>query len=175
MFDVKNGTALVGLVIALAAGAAITCVFTGEAASTPSVPTRSCAVTIPKPMPGRHGFGAAGFNYGSSRIRAHLFWPAGILTAGILPSGAAMAIINKDGSIYMKLGWWRGVDGRLRISGHRMDRAAPALRARVPTGYGIRGFQPAGITFPTIGCWQVVGMVQRQRLTFVVKVRKVNS
>jgi hypothetical protein len=128
-------------------------------------------VTIPKPTPGRHGFGAAGFNYGSSRIRAQLYWPAGILTAGILPSGAAMAIINDDGSVSMKLGWWRGVDGRVRISGHRIDGTARPLRTRVPTGYGIRGFQPTGLTFPTVGCWRVVGMVQRQRLSFVVRVK----
>jgi hypothetical protein len=84
-----------------------------------------------------------------------------------------MAIINSDGSIWMKVGWWRGIAGRLKISGRRIDMSAPPLRSQVPSGYGLRGFQPAGLRFPTTGCWRVVGKLRNEMLAFTVRVRKV--
>ena len=136
--------------------------------------TQSCPVTVPtrKVSPGA-GFTAAGFNYGGASLRALLFWPYGTLAAGTLPDGGSMAIINPDGSIYVKLGWWRGEPGKLVIRGRKLNASAPPLRAHVPDGYGPRGFQPSGITFPTLGCWRVVGQVGRARLAFVVRVTKV--
>jgi hypothetical protein len=84
-----------------------------------------------------------------------------------------MATVNPDGSIWVKLGWWRGVPGRLVISGRRLDASAPPLRADVPDGYGTLGFQATGLTFPTLGCWRVVGRIGRAHLTFVVRVTRV--
>jgi hypothetical protein len=134
---------------------------------------RSCPVTMPtREVPPGAGFTAAGFNYGGAHLRAHLYWPNGTLTAGILPDGGSMAIINSDGSIYVKVGWWLGLPGRLVVTGRRLDAPAPPLRARVPGGYGSRGFQPSGITFPTVGCWRVTGKLGRARLSFTVKVTK---
>ena len=86
-----------------------------------------------------------------------------------------MATINEDGSIDAKQGWWRGVPGTLRISGRRIDGAAPPLRASVPGGYGATGFNPAGLTFPTTGCWKVTGRVGRAQLSYVVKVSKLQG
>jgi hypothetical protein len=83
-----------------------------------------------------------------------------------------MAIIHADGSISVKLGWWRGVPGKLAISGRRLGASAPAMRAHVPDGYGARGFQATGLTFPTTGCWQVIGRVGQAKLTFVVSLSK---
>jgi hypothetical protein len=62
-----------------------------------------------------------------------------------------------DGSIEAKLGWWRGSEGKLAISGRRLDASAPSLRAHVPDGYRSRGFQPTWTIFPTGGCWQITG------------------
>jgi hypothetical protein len=89
-----------------------------------------------------------------------------------------MAIINRDGSISTKLAWWRGMSNklvgrRLVIGGRRLDAHAPPLRASVPVGYGALGIQPTGLTFPTVGCWKVVGKQGRASLSFVVKVTKV--
>jgi hypothetical protein len=156
-----------GLTLAVGAGKS-------EPASTSNA-NGSCPVTLPNRTvrPGA-GFTAAGFNYGNAYLRVHL-WPHGTLTAGILPDGGAMAIINANGAISAKLGWWRGVPGKLEIRGRRLDGFAPPLRANVPDGYGSLGFQATGLTFSTVGCWQVVGKVGRARLTFVVRATKVKS
>ncbi|MFN2471510.1 MAG: hypothetical protein ABR583_11100 [Gaiellaceae bacterium] len=130
-------------------------------------------MTLPNwTVPPGAGFTAAGFNYGTKYLRAHI-WAHGKLMAGILPDGGAMATIGGDGSIYAKQGWWRGVPGRLVIQGRRLDASERPLAAEVSGGYGSSGFQPAGLSFPTVGCWQVTGKVGRARLRFVVKVTEV--
>ncbi len=137
----------------------------------------ACPVTIPtRTVPAGAGFSAAGFNYGNARIRAHLYWPHGTLTAGILPDGAAMAIINPDGSIDAKVGWWLATPERFVVTGRRLDARAPPLRARIPAyeSYGL-GFRPVGLTFPTVGCWRVVGKLGSSSLTFVVRVTKIGE
>lgn len=133
----------------------------------------SCPTTAPtrSATPGA-GAGPAGFNYGAGRLRAHLSWRNGTLAAGIRPDGGSMATVEEDGSIHVKLGWWRGVAGRLTIAGRRLDGRAPALESHVPSGYGRLGFQPTGLVFPTVGCWRVVGIVADVRLSFVVRVTK---
>ena len=78
---------------------------------------------------------------------------------------AQYCLVN-SGSISAKLGWWRGVAGRLTISGRRLDAPAPPLRAVVPEGYGELGFQPSGPVFPTEGCWEVTGKVGTSTLSF---------
>jgi len=75
--------------------------------------------------------------------------------------------IRKDGSIKIKVPWWRGVSGRLTIVGGRLDANAPPVSAWIPTGYGRKGFQSTAITFPTSGCWEVTGSVGVASLTFV--------
>lgn len=134
---------------------------------------RSCPVTLPNRSVshGASGFTAASFNYGNASVRVSL-WPQGKLVAGPLPDGSSWADIKPDGSIEAKLGWWRGVEGKLAIRGKRLDASAPPLRAYVPAGYGNTGFQATGITFPTEGCWRIVGRVGRASLTFVVMVVK---
>ncbi len=133
----------------------------------------TCPVTIPT-REVTPGFAQAGFNYGGRRLRAHLSWPRGHLPSGELPGGGSYATIGRDGTISTKIGWWREGAGRLVITGRRLDARAPPLRSHVPSGYG-PGFQPAGLLFPTVGCWRVVGRVGPARLAFVVKVIELRS
>jgi hypothetical protein len=74
-----------------------------------------------------------------------------------------------------KIGWFRGKGspwGRLRVSGRRLDGAAPPLVFRTGVTYPFReGFQPSSLTFSTAGCWQIVARVGlRARYVFVVRV-----
>jgi hypothetical protein len=135
---------------------------------------RSCPVTLPNRSVSRHvsGISAESFNHGNAAIRVSL-WPQGKLVAGPLPDGGSLAVIQPDGSIDAKLGWWRGVEGKLAIAGRRLDGPAPPLRAHIPDGYGVSGgFQPTGVIFPTGGCWKVTGTVGGDSLSFVVNVIK---
>jgi hypothetical protein len=116
-----------------------------------------------------HGDAPAGFDYRENGL-AVVLWPRGRLVAGRLPDGGSYADIEPDGSIVAKLGWWRGAAGKLAITGERLDGPAPALGADVPAGYGSTGFQATVVTFPTTGCWEVVGRVGDARLAFVVRV-----
>lgn len=72
----------------------------------------------------------------------------------------------------MKFPWWRGVRGRLTIGGRRLDGPAPAVRARIPDGYGLIDFQATKIFFPTPGCWRATGTVGDEKLSFVTLVVK---
>jgi hypothetical protein len=93
-------------------------------------------------------------------------WVGGLGEQGVIVADPAR--IESDGSIGWKLGWYRLVAGSLTISGRRLDAAGPPLRASVPDGYGTRGFQASGVSFPTEGCWEVTGTVGDTSLTFVV-------
>jgi hypothetical protein len=93
-------------------------------------------------------------------------WPEG--TVVFEPGGPGF--VEPDGSLSMKFGWWRGIRGRLRIEGRRLDTPARPLRAHIPSGYGDVGFQPTSLIFSTAGCWEVTGRVGDASLTFVTRV-----
>ena len=173
--------ALLGLGLLLIAGSTGIARLATDAhaqAATPSA-SAACSVTIrSRAVPPDAGFGPDGFNYGNARLRVQL-WPRGVLRAGVLPDGGSFAVINRDGSIHAKVGWWVRDVARLSIVGRRLDRPGPPLRAEIPSGYGPNddigaalGFQPTGLIFPTVGCWRVVGKAGTARLSFVVKVTK---
>lgn len=123
-----------------------------------------CAVTTLPAGSAPPGVGAdvSGVNYGNGKIWVSLY-PEGRVEAG--PDS-----VQRDGSIDMKFGWWRRVPGNLVITGRRLDVEAPPARSYIPEGYGDRGFQASGITFPTPGCWEITGTVANASLTFVTLV-----
>ena len=145
-----------------------TAVSTPTETSSPPLGPNTCPVTLPngetppgeRRSPAHHGNGA--------------LWTA-------LPADgkiwAAPMYILPDGSIDIKFPWWRGVGvhGALDITGRRLDMSAPPLRAYIPEGYGLSGFQASGVIFPTEGCWEVTGSVGNVSLTFVTLVVKPTS
>src|SRR4051812_43721001 len=144
--------------VALASGCA-SCGPKFERASSTAI-RGTCPVTIPShaPRPRGNPFGPSHFNYGNRYLRAHLHWRRGVLRAGTLPGGGSSAIVNPDGSIRAKLGWWRALDRKLIITGRRLDAPAPPLRAEAGgDSGGAAGFQASALTFPTVGCWRGVG------------------
>ncbi len=88
------------------------------------------------------------------------------------PGGAGA--ISADGSMSIKWVWYRhGISGSLSITGHRLDAPAPPLKAGIPSsGYGRTGVLPTILTFPTEGCWEVIGRVGRHTLAFITLVVK---
>jgi hypothetical protein len=128
-----------------------------------TAPKRTCPLNLPngRVAPGRN---TAGMNHGNGKIWTAM-WPHNVVIA-------TPDYIDPDGSVGMKWPWWRGVKGKLTITGRRLDEKAPPLTADVPGGYGRSGFQPSGISFPTEGCWEVTGAVGGAELTFVTLILK---
>jgi hypothetical protein len=144
----------------------------GDAAISVSRTGKGCPGTRPNRKP---PFPGEDFNYGN-RYLGVAIWSKGRLVAS--RRGSTWGQIMPDGTVYAKLGWFRGVPGRLHIQGERLDAPAPPLQASVPAGYGSSGFQATGLTFPTRGCWRVVGSVAGHELELVVFVtmrRKAHS
>jgi hypothetical protein len=163
---------VIALVLAGCSGEPVSTRAAGGPSSTSAKVTGPCPVTLPNgSKPGRYGV-AAGFNHGNGSLWVAL-WPRGVLRAGLLPDGSSWAEIRPDGSINAKLGWWRGVEGKLVITGRRLDASAASLKADVPEGYGPSGFQATGVIFPTDGCWEITGKVGSADLTFVTLVVKI--
>ena len=134
--------------------------------------TDKCDVTKPNGIAaGEEEFSQS--SYGNREVSVGPFglWPDG--TVIFKPGGPGF--ITRDGSLGMKFGWRRGVPGRLKITGRRLDAEAAPLRAEAPDGYGDRGFQATYIMFPTPGCWEVTGRVGDSSVTFVTKVVKVGD
>lgn len=155
--------------IGVVGGLLVAAVLAGNAESQGSLvdsrATRTpCAVTLPN---GRKPPGSASAAmppvppafHGNGKLWVKL-WPLGVIVAK--PN-----VVGADGSIGIKLPWWRAVPGTLIIRATRLDARASTVRGDVPSGYGPRGFQASGIDFPTEGCWRVTGRVGTTSLTFV--------
>lgn len=140
----------------------------------------SCAVTVANGStpPGER---SAPGHHGNGQLWTSL-WPDGEV---LIPPEH----VRTDGSLAMKWPWWRTVSGQLFIEGRRLDAPAPPLRAEaaggkrldslatprpdIRYGEGPPGFQATALVFPTEGCWEVTGQVGEARLTFVVRVVRV--
>lgn len=116
--------------------------------------------TVTPPEIGERLFGSNNA-YGNEDL-----WAGGLGKEGIYTVGADYP--DPDGSIGIKIGWWRNVSGSVVISGRRLDAHAPPLVGRGSDGYGRVGFQASGVTFPGEGCWEVTGAVGDSELTFVM-------
>lgn len=126
-----------------------------------------CPVTSPNADVVRHG---AHFNYGNGKLWTSL-WPDGT----VLFRARGPGFVNPDGSLSMKWPWYleRGVHGELEIRGRRLDAPSErSLSANHSPVLGDPGFHAGAITFPSEGCWEVMGRAGDSSLSFVTLVVK---
>ena len=140
------------------------------APSTQSAGATLSACPVTQPNGATYTGEPAGGNHGNDALVTWL-WPQGKVV--FKPGGAGFVL--SDGALSMKFGWWRRLSGPLRLEGRRLDGQAPAMRARIPNGYGDTGFQSTALIFPTSGCWEVTGRVGDGSLTFITLVEKVGE
>ena len=118
------------------------------------------------------------FGASAAHWNGHLFvgalWPDGTI---VFQRDRLGSQLLPDGSVRVKIGWFRGpgLRGKLTIHGKRLDAPAPPLRASISDGMGDTGFQATSLLFPTEGCWEVTGEVGDTRLTFVTRVVKLSG
>jgi hypothetical protein len=143
-----------------------------QRAPTDAPATDACEVTAP------NGIVAGSeqresWSHGNAEVSVGPFgiWPEG--TVVFRPGGPGF--ITSDGALGMKFGWQRGIRGRLRIEGRRLDGPASPLRSEVNNGYGDIGFHASYVIFPTPGCWEVTGRVADASVTFVTKVVRIGD
>jgi hypothetical protein len=134
-----------------------------------------CNVTVPNGVVAGLSERQEG-SYGNTQLSVGPFglWPNG--TVVFRPGGSGF--VTRDGALGMKFGWRRGVRGKLKVTGHRVDGTAPPLRLDANNGYGDIGFQASYLIFPTPGCWEVtaqVGEREDSNLTFITKVVKIGE
>jgi hypothetical protein len=134
-----------------------------------------CDVTVPNGVVAGSPHRDAN-SYGSSALSVGPFglWPNG--TVVFKPGGAGF--LTRDGALGMKFGWTRGVRGKLKVTGRRLDGDAGPLRLSANNGYGEIGFQASYLIFPTPGCWQVNAQVAERedsRITFITRIVKIGS
>lgn len=146
-------------------------VATHQTAAFPAIPragsSAACPITAPNGVnPPHHPPIPTG--YGNDVLWSNLaMWGE---TPGIVPVPNDDRI-DPDGTINdMKWAWYLLVPGELAIEGRRLDAPDDPLIAWIPEGYESPGFQVSGLTFPSAGCWEITGIVNDTRLTFVVLV-----
>jgi hypothetical protein len=152
--------------------------YSALAGPTDSGPPASCLVTRPPnppfvppaPYPAKMGPGA--FWFGTPKL-----WTA-------LPTSGEWRGLRgyepTDLSYRQKLFWWRqGYDWRaepkprLTVTGKQLDASEPTLKISGPNnGYNesIKSFMIVGADFPTLGCWEITGDYNGDKLSYVVYV-----
>ena len=132
-----------------------------HAPGSPGLVPASCPVTVPRQarQPAGADAGPGLRWYGNSAV-----WVL-LSVSGVLGTDAQQRPWSS------KVPWWRTVPGVLMISARPVGRPVAGFRADVPSGYEPTGFQPSGLYWPRLGCWQVTGTVTGQALTFTVWVK----
>lgn len=92
--------------------------------------------------------------YGSGGVSTRL-WPGGRVV--VSPDGAGE--LRDDGSLAVEWWWLLWTEGRLEVTGRRLDQAGAALRFE-GEDYTLGGVQRSILVFPEPGCWEVTARNQ---------------
>lgn len=145
--------------------------------SAPTLQPDSCHVTRPNEIVA----GSSERNeesYGNALLSVGPFglWPKG--TVVFKPGGAGFQ--TKEGGLGMKFGWTRGIQGKLNVTGRRIDADAPPLRFETNQTNDAHstGFLASYLVFSSPGCWEVTAQVgdrEDSKITFVTRVEKIGD
>jgi hypothetical protein len=98
-------------------------------------------------------------SYGNALLSVGPFglWPNG--TVVFKPGGAGFQ--TKEGALGMKFGWTRSIQGKLNVTGRRIDAEAPPLRFETNQTNDAHssGFLASYLIFSTLGCWEVTAQI----------------
>ena len=182
-FGITGGPMRNAIILALAVAAWISTIRPSASANQQTTRTttrvpESCPVTQsspqafwpPTPYPSQHG--SDGFWFGSERLWVQL------------PTNGTWSHLPhyrpSETAFRQKIQWWRkGYDwhadmpSKLVVTGKRLDSTAPPLVSQSnASGMGTRmdglAFIMSGLDIPTIGCWQITGDYNGDKLTFVI-------
>ena len=134
-----------------------------------------CNVTIPNGVVAGLSEPHAG-SYGNALLSVGPFglWSNG--TVVFKPGGAGF--VTREGALGMKFGRTRGIRGKLTVTGHRLDGAAPPLRLSANNADVGAGFQATHLIFSAPGCWEVtahVGDREDSKITFVTRIVRIGE
>jgi len=95
-----------------------------------------------------------------------------VLWVRLRPTAYPPDEVERDGSLRVKFGWWKGYPGKFTVEGRRLDAPAPPLRCTVnDEALDQRiGPIPALFFFPAEGYWEITGRLNGKSLTFVIRV-----
>jgi hypothetical protein len=130
-----------------------------HAPSSPGPVPASCPVTVPRQA--RQPTAA------SDGLR----WYGDAAVWVLLSASGVLGTDPQQRPWYSKVPWWRIVPGVLTIRARPVGGRVAGFHADVPSGYDPTGFQPSGLYWPRLGCWQVTGAIAGQSLTFTVWVK----
>ena len=154
---------LVVIVVLIVAGASFAATNRVHATATHA---SSCPVTLPN-HPRANFAVSKKFGYRQGQLAVEL-WPLGVTLVN-------KRDVDADGTLGVKVGWYRYGRGKLTITATRLDKPARVKRTSVPSGYGPTGFQASGIDFPSEGCWRVTATVGHSHLSYVTAVLVVQA
>jgi hypothetical protein len=142
--------------------------------ATPNIATADCPVTRPAP-PEAIPLDASrpiadGYRGPPGGLRLSMYGND-VLWVVIPPNGETTGV--PDGSeIFDKFPTVRLIEGTLSAESKRLDGPAPPATFSIGDGYGAKGFQAVGVTFPNEGCWEITYQLAGKELRFVIKVRR---
>ncbi len=128
-------------------------------------PESACRVTVPPtPAPAI-----------PDEVNRVFHGPDGIVGSGdlwvILPAPRSAAPHGNGGSFGQKIAWYRTAEGRLVITGKRLD-GPGTMVAEIPAGYGQTGAQPTLLVVSSLGCWEITGILKASSLSFVIDIQR---